>query len=370
MNANQRKLLTDVLTLPTAPFAEHAIIDAVRRFCRQRPSLTITEDPSGNLLVRYRHGRRVVKHPVCLTAHLDHPGFVAERMIDAHTVRASWRGGVKPDYFLGSKVRFWTDDGRVRGTVQSIRRRGRGLAARVQSADIRVRSAVPHGAVGMWDLPDPTINRKHIRSRACDDLAGVGGMLCCLDELCRKRVTGEGYFLFTRAEEVGFVGAMAACRRKTIPRRCVVVVIETSSELPHARIGDGPVMRVGDRASVFDPTATAFCRGVADQLAKRSRAFAYQRKLMDGGSCEASAFCDFGYRATCVCLALGNYHNMDVKRGRIGSEFVSTADFDNLVKWFVGLIGSGNQFAEHDAEFRARLRSIEKEHTGLLESTR
>ncbi|HUF32317.1 MAG TPA: hypothetical protein VMN58_03795, partial [Acidimicrobiales bacterium] len=35
----------------------------------------------------------------------------------------------------------------------------------------------------------------------------------------------------------------------------------------------------------------------------------HQRKLMDGGSCEATAFAAAGYRASGLALPLGNYHN-------------------------------------------------------------
>ena len=370
MHANHRRILTDVLSLPTAPFAEHAVSDHVRKFCTRRAALSLTEDRAGNLLVRYRRGRGTVKHPVCLTAHLDHPGFVAERMTSPTTLHARWRGGVRRNYFVGTGVRFRVDGRWVRGVVKSVRVHRRGGDARVETARVTVRSPVPEGAVGMWDLSGPRIGRRFICAGGCDDLAGVAGMLCCIDALCRRRSPGEGFFLFTRAEEVGFIGALAACRLRTIPARCIVVAVETSSELPSARIGDGPVLRVGDRLSIFTPSATAFCRTVADALAKRDKAFAYQRKLMDGGTCESSAYCDFGHRATGVCLALGNYHNMDLRRRRIALEYVSTRDFENLVKWFIALVRCGKPYADHDADFRARLRALEEEFAGVLKATR
>ena len=370
MQANHERILTEVLALPTAPYAEHAVLDYIRRFCERRPALSLTQDRVGNLLVRYRRGRVRVKHPVCLTAHVDHPGFVVERMTRPNTLRARWRGGVRRSYFVGVGVRFWVDERWVRGKVKSVRAEGRGADARVQTATITVSAAVPEGAVGMWDLPEARIGARLIRARGCDDMAGVAGMLCCLDNLCRRKPAGDGYFLFTRAEEVGFAGALAACRLKTIPQKCIVVAVETSSELPSARIGDGPVLRVGDKMSVFTPTATAFCRTVADALAKRDKSFTYQRKLMDGGTCESSAYCDFGYQATGICLALGNYHNMDTKRRRIASEYVSTHDFEGMVKWFVALVQSGESYADHDADFRARLRNLEKEQAAFLKATR
>jgi endoglucanase len=66
---------------------------------------------------------------------------------------------------------------------------------------------------------------------------------------------------------------------------------------------------------------------------------------MAGGACEASVFCAAGYDATCLCLPLGNYHNMGdlaaVQEGtnqgpaRIEREFISVADFDGLVDLLV-----------------------------------
>ncbi|RME40669.1 MAG: hypothetical protein D6788_02825, partial [Planctomycetota bacterium] len=46
----QRKILTEVLSLPTAPFAEHFVIDYVEAFCRRR-NVPVERDPDGNLLV-------------------------------------------------------------------------------------------------------------------------------------------------------------------------------------------------------------------------------------------------------------------------------------------------------------------------------
>ena len=60
---------------------------------------------------------------------------------------------------------------------------------------------------------------------------------------------------------------------------------------------------------------------------------------MPGGSCEATAFSGYGYSAACLCLPLGNYHNMvdidgvasGIRPARVGPEFISVADFHGLV---------------------------------------
>jgi endoglucanase len=69
---------------------------------------------------------------------------------------------------------------------------------------------------------------------------------------------------------------------------------------------------------------------------------------MPGGTCEATAFCAYGHEATCLCLPLGNYHNMvdidGVKAGRrparVGPEYISVADYHGLVELLVHLVSA------------------------------
>ncbi|MBI4718032.1 MAG: hypothetical protein HY763_09530 [Planctomycetes bacterium] len=367
--SRNHQLLCDLLSLPTAPFAESAVVAYVRAFCEAR-GLEATPDAAGNLLVHLRQGRRRVARPVCITAHLDHPGFVASAMGRGGRLTAYWRGGVPPEYFVGRAVRFAVDGRWVRGRIRSIRTVIRNGQRRVDTALLLgVARPVPVGAVGMWDFGDPVIRGTRIYARACDDLAGAAAMLCCLDTLVTLEHPCEAYFLFTRAEEVGFIGAIAAARARTIPRRCVVVAMETSSERPHARMGDGPILRVGDRASAFTPAATAYCHRIARGLQRADRGFVFQRKLMDGGTCESSAYCTLGYEATGLCIALGNYHNVNARRRTLGPEYVDLRDFDNVVKWFVELARAPHPYTGRDEALEEQLAELERTYAALLAAT-
>lgn len=365
-----RRILFDTLSLPTAPFAEHFVIAHIERFCSRRKHLNLRRDSAGNVLVRVRKGTRRITRPVCITAHLDHPGFVSDRVLPKDRVRANWRGGVPKEYFVGSGVRFFVDGDWVKGRVRSIKTVKRLGQVRVDTAVVDVRGAVPPGSIGMWDFPDPKIRGRRIHARGCDDLAGAAAMLAAIDELCRSRGSCDAYFLFTRAEEVGFIGAIAACRAKTIPGKCFIVAMETSSELPSAQMGDGPILRVGDRTSAFTPEVTAFCNQVALDLASSDKSFRYQRKLMDGGTCESSAYCNLGYDATGLCLALGNYHNVDVKRKKLGPEYVDLDDYDNVVKWFVELGRAPRRYSGRDEMLGAKIRELERSYRSLLRASR
>lgn len=365
-----RKILCDLMSLPTAPFAEHFVIDHIKQFCKRRKNMKLTHDLAGNLLVRVRIGKRRIARPVCITAHLDHPGFVVDCMISKTRLRAFWRGGVPIEYFVGSGVRFYVEGRWVKGTVRSVKTIKTDGRVRVDTASIEVPQAIPSGTIGMWDFPDPKIKGSRIYARGCDDLAGAAAMLCAMEQLTRTRTGCDAYFLFTRAEEVGFVGAIAACRLHTIPNKCYVVAMETSSELISAKMGDGPILRVGDRASVFTPEVTAFCHRVARELERSCKKFRFQRKLMDGGTCESSAYCVLGYEATGLCVALGNYHNVNTRQKKLEPEYIDLNDFENVVRWFVELARSPHPYTGKDDGLHKQILSLEKRYKSLLRKSR
>jgi putative aminopeptidase FrvX len=186
------------------------------------------------------------------------------------------------------------------------------------------------GDFGMWDVPAFRLSGGKLRATAIDDVLGTAVMLATLAEVSRRKVRTHMWCAFTRAEEVGFPGVMALIQSKRIPRNALVVSIEMSKERPWARIGNGPIVRVGDRSTMFDPLATAFLLRAADRCRKGESAFRVQRCLMDGGTCEATAFVGFGYRAGGLCLPLGNYHNIG-KNLRPRAEYVSVNDLEQLV---------------------------------------
>jgi len=361
--------LRELLSLPTAAFLETSVLEYIERSCRGMAGVTCRHDRYGNLLAHYRH-KAASAAPLAFVAHTDHPGFAAVKMLNGTTLVAEFRGGVRPEFFEGSGVRFWTSERWIRGRVVKLSKTlppsGPGRPRVPKQAHIAVRQAVPPGTLGMWDLPGPALRGDRLSARACDDLAGVGAMLALLQRLSRGQLRGEVYCLFTRAEEVGFVGAMGAIRARTIPKRVPVVSIETSSALVNARIGDGPIIRVGDRAVIYSSQLDAFCTRVAQGIAARRKSFTFQRKLMDGGMCEAAAFGVNGYATIGICLALGNYHNMNVRRGKIASEWVSYRDWQGMVDLFEALVLDEAGPAVRETSVKQRIDGIFEEHEALL----
>ena len=77
-----------------------------------------------------------------------------------------------------------------------------------------------------------------------------------------------------------------------------------------------------------------------------------------------------GHDATGICIALGNYHNVDAKRGKLGPEYVDLRDFHNVVKWFVELARSERRYSGRNEPLETLMRDLEKTYKQLLKTSR
>jgi len=378
MNVRRFCLLQDVLSCPTSPFCERAVIEYVRSWA-SRCGVSFTQDAAGNVLLSAgrskdgaRRGKakaRVSKTPTWVfTAHMDHPGFVVRRS-RGRSVWATFRGGVAKTYFPGSRVRLITRDAEYVATVATVRKskEHHALDCRLELVDQSARNVAP-GSIGMWDVPTFKRRNGRLTARACDDLAGVAAVMTAIEEIISRNPDANVMGLLTRAEEVGFVGTLAACRLGTIPAGALVVGIETSKAQPAAKIGGGAVIRVGDGTRVFNEPLTAHISAVAKDLANRNKDFQFVRQLMPGGTCESTAFCALGHLAGALALPLGNYHNQH-PRGQIAAEFIDEGDFDCLVNLLVALATDKRSPADTEAALLHRLDDILARQSPSLEAT-
>lgn len=355
--------LAELTSIPTVAGREGRVVDWITAWVRERPELTMSADAHGNLTIR-RTEPFAPGEPVYITAHLDHPGFAVDAIESERDLVLAFRGGVMEDYFKDARVQVHPASGEPRPAT---------IVERIEPAEgeqelfKRYRARLDEGQsteelttedFATWQLPESFVEHGVLNAPACDDLAAAAAALAALDELLKLKAAGEAVgrdarVFFTRAEEIGFVGALGACRSKTIPEGAPVIALENSRAFDDSPIGGGPIVRVGDRLTVFTPRLTAAVAARAEAVAggpasptasqKQSDlpTWRWQRKLMAGGACEATVFCAAGYEATCVCLPLGNYHNMAdlaaVQAGTnttppaIGSEQIAIADFDGLV---------------------------------------
>ena len=334
------RIARGLLECPTATFLEHLPAAHVRAFAERRAGLALEEDRSGNLLVKYPARSRSKSPPLVLMAHLDHPGFHVDS-VAGEEARLVFKGGVRIAHARpGTRLQFFRV-GRRRpvGSGRLISASGRGGRGAGFLATARARITSGRTAPGdftMWNFPGYSERGDRIVSRCLDDLLGASAALAVLDDLARTRPRGVRVWgFFTRAEEVGFLGALAGIRARTLPRDARVLSLEASRALPHAPQRGGVIVRVGDARSLFDPRLMGVLHDAAKTLAAEDPTFRFQRRLMDGGSCEATPYCASGWRSGGLAVPLGNYHNMaglDGGRKRIGPEHVAMADYFHEIR--------------------------------------
>ena len=312
---------------PAIAFHENGVATAVRAALTDIGA-TWRTDNFGNIIARIPGADPDGVPPIAFMAHMDHPGFeIVGRDGDDLIGRAS--GGIPPGAFAPDVP------------LQIILPAGRRLYAetvgphgneRERQARIRLTSPadddIPIPSPAVFDLPDFSIEQDRIVMRAADDLAGGGCILSALAALQGDPPAGDVYGVFTRAEEVGLVGARLLAEARTLPMDTLVVSLESSRTLPGAEIGSGPVIRVGDAGSTFNTDAETALIRAREILSGNNPDFRCQRQLMSGGVCEASAFNAWGYRSTGVAFPLGNYHN-GADDGSVAAEYIHRDDYLN-----------------------------------------
>lgn len=351
------RILHFILSNPTAPFREAAVAAAIDDFAAQRRDfIKNTIDGAGNRIFTIRGPRARAKKPaIAFTAHLDHPGLVPDAAENWELLGRVWPAR----RLVGGKICYFRTNGDFagRGEITDVKEKD----GRVFTTVTRDGGIYQKGDYAMFDFPALESDGDRIIGRVCDDLLGAISILIAIDEAIATNPNCNFIAAFTRAEEVGFVGALAMLKNRAIPKDIPIVGLECSAARGgNAVIGDGPIVRVGDRIATFSPDVTAFLRDCAEMIIKEDPSFRYQRRLMQGGACESTAYQLDGRPAGALCLALGNYHNVpdpdaeDWSTG-IAPEFVSRRDLYGLVKIIVRAVAESAQLADPWAATRGSL---------------
>jgi endoglucanase len=352
--------LTALLALPTAPFREQHVIDHVSRYFR-RHRVPFFADPHGNLVAGAASRRDYAallrgrdEEPVrVFVAHMDHPGFHGVRWLAPDRLAVRWYGGSPVKHLAGACVRLAGPEGVLgSGTFARVRINAGGWG--IDTAEIRLtreqadalRGRAARSLFGGFGFRAPVWQRHgRLYCPAADDLVGVFAVMETARRLWRAtRARPPFLALLTRAEEVGFVGAVAHLELGWLQRAVrplIVVSLEASRTLPGAVVGRGPVVRLGDRRTVFQPDGLK----VLSDAALRVLPGRHQRRVMEGGACEATAATAWGLPAIGVSVPLGNYHNQGFEGGPDcpaphgpAPEFVSPSDVAGLLRLCRGLM--------------------------------
>jgi putative aminopeptidase FrvX len=386
---HERRILREVVSLPTAPFREELVQEYILFFARQR-GLPARTDGVGNIVVEWRGpGAETGGVPrVAFTAHMDHPGFEIIESEPGKPPVAEVRGGVPSEVCPGAAILFYDGDQYIRATAQTAFTDHPDDPKGFKRIVVDAEAPIKRGAFGWLDVGFCRFVGDEVHTKSADDLAQVALQLILLDRLREADAAAHVWCVFTRAEEVGFVGASAWVESELVPPDDVpVIVLECSRALPElAEIGQGPVVRVGDRMTLYDPDVDAWMADTARAIEEEERkaglpdadsapddgedadpdgdgfadsgpgetgsdapahrralaalrafdrrrkavGFAWQRALMSGGACEASLFANVRPRVGAMALPLGNYHNRG--DGRAEAEIISRTDAANQLR--------------------------------------
>ncbi len=289
----------------------------------EEAGLEVQVDDYGNVLARIA-GQNPNAAPLALVAHMDHPGFEAVEAQGSNLIADALGGVPAASFHDGVPLQVVLPDG-LRLAAATAGRWGSDDAQQVLiRLDEPVALELPRPVV--FDLVDFELDGDLIRMRAADDLAGCAAILATLTALASRQPPGDVYGVFTRAEEVGLVGARLLAESGSLPEGALIVSVESSRVLPGAEQGSGPVIRVGDAAMTFDAEAEAVLVRARESLRVAEPGIQVQRQLMSGGVCEASAFAHYGYRTTGIAFPLGNYHNA-APQGGVEAEYIDVNDF-------------------------------------------
>ena len=331
LRANTERLLSP----PTAPYAEDATVQVVREFVERVPGFELATDRYQNLLVTWKGvGRKPAGPGLAYSAHLDHPGFLFLGTRGGKRT-ARFHGGVPESYFVGSRVRFYDGKSFEPCATARIKSTSRDKDKLILAHFDDFVGKAKSGMFGMWDLTPGALSGNRFRARVCDDLIGAAALLTTLELLAKARHKAPVLGIFTRAEETGFIGCQGLLRSKALKQKWSVIGLECSPKRSTAKVGEGPVIRVGDAGTIFEPSITHLLQEVAADLTRQHPDFEFQRALMDGGRCESSAYNLWDVPAGGLCLALGNYHNC-APNGSIAPEYVDWRDYEGLVALMLG----------------------------------
>jgi len=312
---------------------------------------------------------------------MDHPGFHGRRWVAPDRLAINWLGGSPVKHVNGARVWLATDEGLAgTGTLTGVKltpsRRS------MASATVRLKQTPDGGSrpgarrvYGGFDFGTP-VRRSGCRlyARAADDLVGVYAILQTAVQLARRGSLATSPFLglLTRAEEVGFIGAIGHLELGWLTRaeRSVMCVsLEASRTLPGAVIGKGPVVRLGDRRTVFHADGLKTLR----DLARRRLRGRHQSRIMDGGACEASVTTAYGLPTIGISVPLGNYHNQGFEGG-LGCrapegpapEFVHLEDVNGLLRLCTSLVSEKLDWTHPWEDVRAKMNKDLRRYQHLL----
>lgn len=246
-----------------------------------RPGLIMSRDSFGNIIVR--HKKEVSGSPLFFSAHIDHPALVVTAIRD-DDVCAEYRGGSETNFHVGASVLIATQTGDLTLTILGIEK------SEATSPLLRL---TKQSQVRIGDVGTITSARDCF---ACDDMVGVCALIHAIDRTDDRHLSSPIRLVLTRAEEIGMIGAIGACRAGVIPPGSRIIVVDARNEKDSHKI----LVSIRDRSGPVSPRLAMECVGHGCEVDERFVS-----------ATEAGVYGTFGFESVAVTYPIGHMHNTD-----------------------------------------------------------
>ncbi len=382
----EQKLLQKILSQPTAPFREGYVISEISRTLKES-QVPHFLDPIGNLVVGVDSRKAYLEkishqnlEPLrFFIAHLDHPGFHGTQWLSRNRLQVKWLGGSPTQHLEGAQVWLATypKTWMTQGILEKVQLKPSGLS--IDSATVVLSEntnqdssqSLASSIFGGFSFRSPWWQEGELLyTQAADDLVSAS----VITSLALKTSETPWIGLLTRAEEVGFIGAIGHFELGWLDhaqRSPLCISLETSRTLLGAEIGKGPVVRLGDKFTVFDPGTLRVFSDLAQEILPNR----HQKRIMDGGTCEATVATVFGFHCMGISVPLGNYHNQSLEGGPDSSpahgpapEFVHLEDVSGMSQLCQALLTPGLPWNKPWGKKMNEFKKEQAAYTHLLQS--
>lgn len=250
-------------------------------FCRDRMGNVIA-------LIRLGNAEASRRRRVMISAHMDEVGVMITEICEDGLLRFDTVGGIHESVLEGRRVTVGDETRRVNGLIMSKaihhkKKEDRNKPTPISKMyiDIGAKSReeaeqfVSVGSFGAFDSEFYSFGKDQgfIKAKALDDRMGCSVMLDVMASLYGKRPEADLdlYFCFTVREEIGLSGAGTAAH-KIAPELAIVLESTAVGDLPDteynrrvASLGEGGVLSVMDRSTVYDRAFLNFALQTAEQ---------------------------------------------------------------------------------------------------------
>ena len=232
-------------------------------------------DRMGNLIVRMRFGdpECTDRRKIMVSAHMDEVGFMVNCIKSDGYLGIDTVGGISSSVLAGRRVTVRTENGDLAGVIASKAIHHKDKKERtkptpidklyidvgaIDSDDAKARVRI--GDMVVFDSPTYEFGEGLIKAKALDDRMGCAAMIEVIRSLAKAPISANAdvYFCFTVREEIGLSGARTAAFgirpdiAIVLETTAIADVLDVSASERVACVGDGVVISVMDRSTIYD----------------------------------------------------------------------------------------------------------------------